>query len=87
MVFTCIYSVFWPVPRYLRSFQHVARSTFSMPKAQKHSNYSLQCFGSALRVRGGDGGGPEMNSNRLNNQDTGLLFAPRVSKNVSTPPI
>ena len=28
---------------YLRSFQHVARSTFSMPKAQKHCKW--QCFG------------------------------------------
>ena len=39
-----IYSVFWPVPSknsYLRSFQHVARSTFSMPKAQKHCNYTV----------------------------------------------
>ena len=75
-----IYSVFWPVPSknsYLRSFQHVARSTFSMPKAQKHSK--LQCFGSALRVRGGDGGCPEMNSNRLNNQVTGLASLPFTS--------
>jgi hypothetical protein len=30
---------FW----YLRSFHHVARSTFSMPKAQKHCK--LQCYG------------------------------------------
>ena len=62
----------------LRNFQHVARSTFSMPKAQKHCK--LQCFGSALRVRGGGGGGgPVLNSNRLNNQVTELASLPFTS--------
>ena len=52
-----------------------------MPKAQKNSK--LQCFGigSALRARGGGrrGGGPQMNSNRLNNQLPGLARLPFIS--------
>ena len=54
-----------------------------MPKAQKQCK--LKCFGSALRVLGGGGGGgggrggPEMNSNRLNNQVTGLASLPFTS--------
>ena len=70
------YSVFWPVPSkntgiyaVFSMLQEDARSIFSMPKAQKHCK--LECFGSALRVRGGGvRGGPEMNSSRLNKSGT-----------------
>ena len=44
-VFTMVFDVFasgLAKKMYLRSFQHVASRTFSMPKAQKHCK--LQCF-------------------------------------------
>ena len=42
---TMVFTVFCGrhLAKNLRSFQHVARSTFSMPQAQKHCK--LQCFG------------------------------------------
>jgi hypothetical protein len=45
-------------------------------KGTKHCK--LQCFGSALRVRGGGGGGgsPQININCLNNQVPGLASLP-----------
>ena len=51
------------IGNYLRSFQHVARSTFSMPKAQKHCNYTVNYNVSGLLfgfVEGAEGWGTAM---------------------------
>ena len=64
------------------SFHHVTKCGFLIRKEQKYCK--LQCFESALRVRGrrggggegGGGGGTKMTSNLLNNQVTGLAALP-----------
>ena len=63
--------------RYLRSFRHVERSYFSMQSHKAHVNYNV--LGLILGFVTGWGGGPEMNSNRLNNQVTGLASLPFTS--------
>ena len=66
-----IYNVFFAQTEqkqwYLRSSQHVTRSTFSMPKAI----YSV--LGLLLGFVEGAEGGPQMNSNRLRKSGTASL--------------
>ena len=78
-----IYSVFWPAPSkntgIYGGFHHVAKCGFLIRKEQKYCK--LQCFESALRVRGrcGGGGVTKMTSNLLKNQVTGLAALPFTS--------
>ena len=78
-VFTVFFGQHLAKHRYLRRFHHVAKCGFLIRKEQKYCK--LQCFESALRVRGrcGGGGVTKMTSNLLKNQVTGLAALPFTS--------
>ena len=54
-VFTVVFGQHLAKTLYLRMFHHIAKCCFSIQQEQKYCE--LQCFESALRVRGRRGGG------------------------------
>ena len=76
-----IYNAFWPAPSTNTVFTKVSPCNKMWLRDPTRTKYcKLQCFESALRVRGRRGGGGiEMTSNLLNNQVTGLAALPFTS--------
>ena len=74
-----IYSIFWPVPsKNTGIYSMLQEVLFPCQRHKNTVNYSV--LGLLLGfVEGAEGGGPEMNSNRLNNQVPGLVSLPFTS--------